>query len=206
MMGMSDDCRSEGAAMSEKPRPLTGTDAWFKEVENRLEDVRAQLEDAEIQVARSMRAHGGIPPELSLVQERFANIEHRLAKLLSATRADRTIEPSQEAVLYRDVPGFPGYRAGSDGTIWGSRSAGRGYGGTREWRALKPYLVRPGPAPTVSLYRDRVRHSMRVAAVVLLAFVGERPDGFEVRSKNGDHLDNRLDNLCYVPAGAVSEH
>jgi HNH endonuclease len=190
--------------MSEERQPRSDTEAWFKELENRLDRVRALLGDAEIQAARAMRASEGIHTQLSIVQELFAKIDDRLATLLANATGDdrrpRHHEASQDAVVYREVPGFPGYRAGSDGTVWGSRRAGRGYGRSREWRPLKPYLVRPGPALTVSLYRDRVRHSMRVDAVILLAFVGEQPEGWEVESRNGDRLDNRLDNLRYIPS------
>jgi len=189
--------------MSEELQPIGAIEAWFKELENRLDRVRASIEDVEIHVGRSVRKRDGIPDELSAVQELVTKIEDRVAMLLAAEpdeRGEGIPEAPEEPVVYRDVPGFPGYRAGSDGTVWGSRRAGRGFGRTRDWRPLKPYLVRPGPAPTVSLYRDRIRHSMRVAAVILLTFVGERPDGFEVECKNGDCLDNRLDNLRYVRA------
>lgn len=190
--------------MSEERQPRSDTEAWFKELENHLDRVRALLGDAEIQAARAMRTREGIHTQLSVVQELFAKIDDRLATLLANATGDdrgpRHPEASQDAIVYREVPGFPGYRAGSDGTVWGSRRAGRGYGRSREWRPLKPYLVRPGPALTVSLYRDRVRHSMRVDAVILLAFVGEQPEGWEVESRNGDRLDNRLDNLRYIPS------
>lgn len=33
--------------------------------------------------------------------------------------------------------------------------------------------------------------------LVLLAFIGPRPDGLEIRHRNGKPADNRLRNLCY---------
>jgi len=138
------------------------------------------------------------------LRELIAGIEQRVGALSLenvSQDATRPSGPANPSVGYREVPGFPGYRVGSDGTVWGSRRAGRGYGRSRDWRPLKPYLVRPGPAPTVSLYRDRVRHSMRVSSVVLMAFVGSCPDGCEVEHANGDLLDSRLENLRYVRVG-----
>ena len=183
--------------MNEDVKPQTLTDAWFKELENRLDWVRALLGDAEIQMVRSLRNNSEVHRHLSLVKEAVAGIEHRVGGLL----LDPTpvLEAGGPPVEYRAVPGFPGYRVGVDGSVWGSRRAGRGYGHSREWRALKPYLVRPGPAPTVSLYRERERHSMRVSVVVLMTFVGPCPEGHEAEYTNGDYLDNRLENLRYVP-------
>ena len=187
--------------MSDELKPGISTEAWFKELENRLDRVCAFLGDAEIQTARSLQNNADIRRHLSLVQELIARIEDRAATLFAKTASDRaTVHPAgpEGSDDYREVLGFPGYRVSSDGRIWGSRRAGRGYGRTRDWRALKPYLVRPGPAPMVSLYRDRVRHSFRVSAVVLAAFVGPCPKGFTVGHTNGNLLDTRLENLRYV--------
>ena len=186
--------------MSGERKPGTGTEAWFKELQNRLDRAAAMLGDAAIQAERSTGKSAEVHLHLSPVQELIAKIEDRIATLVAEVGGERaaTRDAPETAIVYRDVPGFPGYRAGSDGTIWGSRRAGRGYGLTRDWRLLKPYLVRPGPAPTVSLYRERVRHPLRVDAVVLLAFVGSCPDGCEVEHANGDPLDNRIENLRYV--------
>ena len=174
----------------------------MKELENRLQKVGARLEDAALQLARSSSQRAEVGRHLSALQELVARIEDRIAMLTAEASAGQSAagiaDPCEGTVDHRDVPGFPGYRVGSDGRVWGSRRAGRGYGLTREWRALKPYLVRPGPEPVVSLYRERERHPLRVAQVVLLAFAGPCPDGSEVEHVNGDSLDNRLENLRYV--------
>jgi HNH endonuclease len=187
--------------MSAERKPDIGTDAWFKELENRLKRVATLLDDAALQAARSLSKGTEIYRDLSAVQELIARIEDRVARTLAAAAGGEPTAPQVDALCgavdYRDVPDFPGYRVGDDGSVWGARRAGRGYGRTREWRALKPYLVRPGPAPTVSLYRERVRHSLRVDSVVLLAFTGPCPGGWEVEHANGDLLDNRLENLRY---------
>jgi len=187
--------------MSDEGRRNASAEAWFKELENRLDRIAAQLEDAGIKAGHSMELSARIHRELSVVQDLVARLEDRVAMVNAEVAGEPPPAPIDAAsVEYRDVPGFPGYRASSDGRIWGSRRAGRGYGLTREWRALKPYLLRPGPALTVSLYRERERHPLRVDAVVLLAFVGPCPDGCGADHVNGDPLDNRLENLRYMPS------
>lgn len=37
----------------------------------------------------------------------------------------------------------------------------------------------------------------RIHRLLLLAFVGPKPDGLVTRHLNGNPLDNRLENLCY---------
>ena len=181
-------------------KPDTGTDAWFKELENRLHALSNRLGDAASLAKHSAIEHQQIAPHLSNVQELIARIEDRITRLsnVSGGNGDGRAMALDDGVEYRDVPGFPGYRVGSDGSLWGSRSAGRGYGRTRDWRPLKPYLVRPGPALTVSLYRDRRRHITRVDELVLLSFVGPCPPGCEVQHTNGDRFDNSPENLRYV--------
>jgi hypothetical protein len=188
--------------MAQEHRDIT-TEAWVKELQNRLEAIGARLADVGELFERSAKAREVVGREFETVVRLLAQLDHRLASVCAESNgaADRPACAADSApVVYREVPDFPGYRVSDDGTIWGSRRAGRGYGRSREWRALKPYLVRPGPAPTVSLYRDRVRHSRRVAEVVLLAFVGPCPHGSEICHENGDLFDNRIGNLRYAPA------
>jgi len=50
----------------------------------------------------------------------------------------------ESAVEYRDIPGFPGYRAGDDGSVWSLwKKVFGGYRSPRwvigdEWKRLKP--------------------------------------------------------------------
>jgi hypothetical protein len=190
-----------GVSMTGHPRPRSDTEVWVKELENRLDRLGAKLTDAATLAQRSTTAGIEIDRHLSIVQELIARIEDRLAVLGAEAAGEAPSSDGRDgAIAYCEVPGFPGYRVGSDGTVWGSRRAGRGYGRSRDWRQLKPYLVRPGPVPTVSLYRDRVRHPLRVDTVVLLSFVGPCPGDCEARHANGDPCDNRLDNLRYAPS------
>lgn len=113
-----------------------------------------------------------------------------------------TITADGEAVEYRDVPGFPGYRVGDDGSVW-SRWRRVGLGGGRgsravlsdEWRRLK---TSPRQAyPTVTLYCDGAKRRLGVHQLVMLAFVGPCPEGKEVAHENGIPADCRLGNLAY---------
>lgn len=51
--------------------------------------------------------------------------------------------------------------------------------------------------PRVSMVQDGIQRSFRVHVLVMLAFVGPRPAGHEVRHINGDRRDPRLVNLAY---------
>lgn len=98
------------------------------------------------------------------------------------------------AIEYRDVPGFTGYRVGSDGTVW--TSGGRRY--SRPWRMLKPTAHKSGHLYlTLSTgLSDRLRKKRRfVHTLVLEAFVGPCPPGMECLHGDGDPANNSLGNL-----------
>jgi hypothetical protein len=125
-----------------------------------------------------------------------------------------TVAPSseQEQVEYRDVPGFPGYRVGSNGTVWskrkqfmirgeGGRIVGAREGMVDSWHQLKLTVNRFGkskiPYQTVCLRNCQagVRRAVPVHRLVLEVFVGMRPAGLVCCHGNGNSLDNRLENL-----------
>jgi hypothetical protein len=110
-------------------------------------------------------------------------------------------------VEYRSAPGFPGYRVGSDGSIWtawrkvslgGRRGTKQVIGDT--WRLISLYVGRCA-YPTASLRflggrgKNPVRLRVRVHTLVLTAFVGPRQDGMEACHNDGNPLNNRLVNL-----------
>ncbi len=69
----------------------------------------------------------------------------------------------------------------------------------------KMLKARPGNRgyPVVNLYNGRKYQMFTVHRLVLLAFVGTRPNGMAVRHLNGIKTDNRLSNLVY---GTYSEN
>lgn len=99
-------------------------------------------------------------------------------------------------VEYRDVPDFPGYRVGTDGSAWSRKLGGR-YSKScrRNWKRLKAGLNSDG-YPTVTLYRENSKPVVRtVGAIVLTTFVGPCPAGMECCHNDGDPANNALSNL-----------
>lgn len=105
------------------------------------------------------------------------------------------------SVEYRDIPGFRGYRVGSDGSVWSCLLPGRKCESQlhegRIWKRRLPAKDRKGYMQ-ISL-RKHTNHfvTKKVRHLVLLAFVGPRPDGMEGRHLNGIPGDNRACNLAW---------
>ncbi len=89
---------------------------------------------------------------------------------------------------YRDVPGFPGYRVGNDGTVWSMWRKRFKTMGT-VWRIIKQW--RRGGYFYVGLYRNHKSHKRSVHRLVCQAFQGECPDGSECR-----HFPDRNTSNC----------
>lgn len=108
-------------------------------------------------------------------------------------------------VEYWPVPGFTGYRAGSDGTIWSClKPAGdRWHGNQRqepigEWKQLKPDCRKEDNRKRYTLRRDDGRLIRRYGShFVLLAFVGPNPGKLEACHDNGDCTNDASDNLYW---------
>lgn len=114
-------------------------------------------------------------------------------------------EHSTPSVHYAAIPGFPGYRAGSDGTIWscwkrvtrGTQRGGTFGVASNEWKQLKAYL----------LVSDRRQYTLVVngkhitrkgAQLVCLAFHGAAPEGTECCHKDGDCTNDKPSNLSWA--------
>ena len=100
---------------------------------------------------------------------------------------------------WRDIPGYEGlYMVSDEGKVWSIpreivRSDGirsKVPGGT-----LKGELVRGYPA--VNIRNNGKGKVAYIHRLVMLAFIGPRPDGLYVCHNNGDRTDNRLQNLRY---------
>jgi hypothetical protein len=102
-----------------------------------------------------------------------------------------------DQVEYRDVPGFPGYRVGDDGSVWTRKIKGgndRAAGKLGPWRLMRIHLVKGYPC--VNLDRNGKTYSRCVHRLVLSAFIGPRPEGMEARHWPDQTKTNcRLDNL-----------
>lgn len=103
-------------------------------------------------------------------------------------------EPSAN-VEYRDIPGFTGYRVGSDGSIWSMKSR-KDPNATRagNWQRLK--LTQRKSGYITACFRIGKKNYVRyVHHLVLEAFVGPRPDGMECCHGIGGASDNSVENL-----------
>ena len=102
------------------------------------------------------------------------------------------------AVEYRDLApfGFPGYRVGSDGSVWSRRLRGCGVIGGN-WKPLASQLANTYGHRKVGLQINRVISIKLVHRLVLEAFVGPCPADMECRHLNGNPADNRLENLAW---------
>ena len=94
-------------------------------------------------------------------------------------------------VEYREIPGFEGYRAGTDGSIWSCLKTGPAKNRDfKEWKQLQPYKRSCGRLFLKLQGKHRAVHRL-----VLEAFCGKCPEGMETLHSNDDPTDNRLENL-----------
>lgn len=110
-----------------------------------------------------------------------------------------------EQINYRDVPGFPGYRVGDDGSVWSRlvdawNQKGKGAVAGRmreEWRRLKATRSKSRKYLSVELRLDGRGFTRAVHVLVLLAFRGPRPLGKMARHLDDDRDNNALSNLAW---------
>jgi len=100
-----------------------------------------------------------------------------------------------DPIEYREIPGFPGYRVGNDGSVWSRRPIGGRGPLCNEYRELKP-IIRNDGYKTVFPCKDGKPVRFYVHRLVLIVFVGERGDGMEACHFPDINPSNcRLENL-----------
>lgn len=110
--------------------------------------------------------------------------------------------PELPPVEYRDLAtfGFPGYRVGSDGSVWSLKHR---WGPRPRPKQLRPLPCRTGhQAVWLSIGARAVRR--HIHRLVLEAFVGPRLLGQECCHEDGDPTNNRLSNLRWDTSKANS--
>jgi len=110
---------------------------------------------------------------------------------------DTSIEWADKiSVEYRDIADFPGYRVGTDGSVW-SRWAYNGRNPRRLGDQWKPMKAQPDGDGylALNLFRTGRSHRKKVHLLVLETFVGTRPDGMQGCHENGKVADCSLTNL-----------
>jgi hypothetical protein len=119
-----------------------------------------------------------------LVQYERPRWSYTQAALTSSTYTEVVMAEvkSSTEIEYRPIPGFPGYRVGSDGSVWTcciTGGNGNHYGQTSTtWRLRRQRIGKNGYSWIV-LRRNGKRVHRMVHQLVLEAFVGERPKGYE---------------------------
>lgn len=94
-------------------------------------------------------------------------------------------EGKLEALIeVRDIPGYPGYKATSDGRIIGKRG-----------KVMSPHVAKSTGYKGVTIHVGGKQGLLTVHRGVCLAFHGVPESGQEVAHKNGIRTDNRAENL-----------
>lgn len=104
-----------------------------------------------------------------------------------------------DSIEYRPIENFPGYRVGSDGSVWIAwRTCRAGRRLTDRWKLMKQGVNAKGYCRVNLTPPDGGKYkTFRVHRLVLTAFVGPCPDGMECRHLNGCKTDNRVENLAW---------
>jgi hypothetical protein len=104
-----------------------------------------------------------------------------------------------QAVVWKPIAGFDGYDISSDGQVRSWRVPG-----WSDRRRASPRLIVAGPHHISGRLKVRLRADdgrgmvgLYIHQLVALAFIGAVPQGMEVCHNDGDHLNNRVENLRY---------
>lgn len=99
--------------------------------------------------------------------------------------------------IWKDIPGYTGsYQASNHGHI---RGLNRILHDGRKWKGrILIHKVDKYGYNYVLLYSDGKRKSVQVQILIMLTFVGPRPESYETHHKDGNPSNNRLDNLEYL--------
>lgn len=105
--------------------------------------------------------------------------------------------------IWKDIPGYEGrYQVSNMGRVKSLERKVRSvnwYSHKEFWRTVRERILRPSSVRTGHLYvvLGHGKSGVPVHQLVMRAFVGNPPNGMEVRHLNGDPADNRLENLKY---------
>lgn len=101
-------------------------------------------------------------------------------------------------IIFVDIPGFPGYKAGSDGHIYSFLVGNTGrVDYDRTPRCLKGHRSTTSRYLFVALRKGGRTFLKRVHSLVCMAFHGLCPNGLETSHVNGNIYDNIPGNLCW---------
>jgi len=98
--------------------------------------------------------------------------------------------------IAQEIPGFSEYLISEDGRVWSLEYQGK----PREIPLRLKHDIdkrEGGGYRRVTLFKSGKRYRQTVHSLVLLTFVGPRPNGFVVRHLDGNPANNTLANLAY---------
>lgn len=104
---------------------------------------------------------------------------------------------------WKDIPGYEGiYQASTLGnirTVEGKTTFSKKHG-IRHWksRILKGRGDNPKTGKRVSLWKDGKVKDWLVARLVAITFLGNPPEGFTVNHKDGNRMNNAIENLEWL--------
>lgn len=106
------------------------------------------------------------------------------------------IEQLSSPLRFAEISELPGYRFGSDGSVWSSIN--NRWSGSVAWRQLKPWEAASGHlcVGLKTTYGKKLKSG--VHRLILKAFVGPAPTGKECAHANGIPWDNRIGNLRWA--------
>ncbi len=96
----------------------------------------------------------------------------------------------------RHAPANPGYAVSTLGDVYSACLRSR-LGGSDGWKLLKRHKGKRGYYTVCVKTPKGKYHTKCVHTMVLEAFVGLRPKGYECRHLNGIPTDNSLGNICW---------
>lgn len=104
---------------------------------------------------------------------------------------------SVHEVEWREIPGCPGYRAGSNGEIQSSLWPGKRLSqrAERPWKSIVARRNDKNGYMYVTMRVNCKHYTATVHSLILRAFIGERPNGMDACHTNGCRTDNRIQNL-----------
>ena len=99
-------------------------------------------------------------------------------------------------IIWKTINRFPDYEVSNDGQV---RRATGGQGAVIG-KILRWHTHTSSGYPDIRFNVDRKQTAIPVHRLVANAFLGDRPEGMQIRHLDGNKLNNHIDNLCYGTA------
>ncbi len=142
----------------------------------------AKLTDLQIRDMRARHAAGETQASLARSFQISAGQTSLIVRgLVRGTSEHQIVIPADSV----EVPGWPNYRVGIDGSLYSRRGCnwGRRRGAPNRDGYIQVHLSS--------------RKTCRLHTLVLLAFIGPKPEGMQACHRNGIRTDNRPENLYW---------